>query len=74
MISLVTMTTSPLLVVPVVADDLGVSRMTVYRLIRSGRLPAVRLGTGDRRGQMIRVRAADLERFIATREAESCPQ
>jgi Helix-turn-helix domain len=45
----------------------------MYRLIRSGRLPHLRFGTGsDARRQIVRIRAADLERWIADSEAESC--
>lgn len=42
-----------------VADDLRVSTMTVYRLIRRGELPAVRVGRN------YRVRPEDLERYLA---------
>jgi excisionase family DNA binding protein len=48
-----------LLSISEVADSCGVSGSTVRRLIRSGRLPALRVG-----GQ-IRVEARDLERFFA---------
>lgn len=41
-----------------VADNLRVSTMTVYRLIRSGELPAVRVGRN------YRVRAQDLENYL----------
>lgn len=41
-----------------VADNLRVSTMTVYRLIRSGELPAVRVGRN------YRVRAEDLENYL----------
>lgn len=41
-----------------VADQLRVSTMTIYRLIRSGELPAVRVGRN------YRVRAGDLERYL----------
>lgn len=41
-----------------VADDLRVSTMTVYRLIRSGALPAVRVGRN------YRVRRADLVAYL----------
>jgi excisionase family DNA binding protein len=41
-----------------VADRLRVSTMTVYRLIRRGELPAVRVGRN------YRVRSDDLERFL----------
>ncbi len=69
-----TLTRSPFLTVPDVAAELRVDRATVYRLIRSGRLPHVRFRTGDdAKRQIVRIRAADLERFIADREAESWP-
>jgi excisionase family DNA binding protein len=42
-----------------VAEDLRVSTMTVYRLIRRGELPAVRVGRN------YRVRLADLETYLA---------
>lgn len=42
-----------------VADQLRVSTMTIYRLIRRGELPAVRVGRN------YRVRATDLERYLA---------
>jgi excisionase family DNA binding protein len=48
-----------LLSIPEVADTCGVSGSTVRRLIRAGRLPALRVG-----GQ-IRVEARDLEWFFA---------
>jgi excisionase family DNA binding protein len=69
-----TLTTSPFLTVPDVAAELRVDRGTVYRLVRSGRLPHVRFGTGtDAKRQIVRIRAADFERFIADREMDSCP-
>ncbi|HEX3330165.1 MAG TPA: helix-turn-helix domain-containing protein [Gaiellales bacterium] len=69
------MNTDPLLkflTVPRVAAELDVDKATVYRLIAAGELPCVRLGSGARRGQLLRVRAGDLERWIADREAKSC--
>lgn len=42
-----------------VADQLRVSTMTIYRLIRRGELPAVRVGRN------YRVRAADLDAYLA---------
>jgi excisionase family DNA binding protein len=42
-----------------VAEDLRVSTMTVYRLIRRGELPAVRVGRN------YRVRLGDLEAYLA---------
>lgn len=44
-----------------VADVLGISRTAAYRLM-GNELPAVRFG-----GNTVRVRLADLERFIASR-------
>jgi excisionase family DNA binding protein len=41
-----------------VADQLRVSTMTIYRLIRRGELPAVRVGRN------YRVRASDLDRYL----------
>lgn len=42
-----------------VADQLRVSTMTIYRLIRRGELPAVRVG------RTYRVRATDLDAYLA---------
>lgn len=42
-----------------VAEQLRVSTMTIYRLIRGGELPAVRVGRN------YRVPVADLERYLA---------
>lgn len=42
-----------------VAEQLRVSTMTVYRLIRGGDLPAVRVGRN------YRVRARDLDAFLS---------
>ncbi len=44
------------------AARLGLSRSSVYRKVRSGELPAVRLG---RRGTSLRVRPEALERWIS---------
>lgn len=52
--------TPQLLTAAEVADRLRVSTMTVYRLIRRGDLPAVRVGRN------YRVRAVDLEGYLAT--------
>lgn len=41
-----------------VAERMRVSKMTVYRLIKSGKLPAVRIGKG------YRVREEDLESYL----------
>lgn len=50
--------TDTLLTAAEVADELRVSTMTIYRLIRSGELPAVRVGRN------YRVRARDLETYL----------
>jgi excisionase family DNA binding protein len=42
-----------------VADQLRVSNMTVYRLVQSGQLPAVRVG------RSYRIREEDLDRYLA---------
>lgn len=47
-----------------VADRLRVSTMTVYRLIRSGELPAVRVGRN------YRVREADLAAYLEAQIVE----
>lgn len=47
-----------LLTVAEVAEMLRVSTMTVYRLIRTGEMPAVRVG------RSYRVRHDDLERYL----------
>jgi excisionase family DNA binding protein len=48
----------PLLTVNEVADQLRVSTMTIYRLIRRGELPAVQVGRN------YRVRASAIERYL----------
>lgn len=42
-----------------VAEQLRVSNMTVYRLVQSGQLPAVRVG------RSYRIRAEDVDRYLA---------
>jgi excisionase family DNA binding protein len=49
----------PLLTVAEVARTLRVSNMTVYRLIKAGALPALRVGKN------YRIREADLQAFLA---------
>jgi excisionase family DNA binding protein len=49
------------LTVAEVAGQLRVSTMTVYRLIRSGELPAARIG------RSYRLRPADVDSFLAQR-------
>ena len=51
----------PFLTVAEVAAMLRVSNMTVYRLIKSGELPAVRVGKG------YRIRESELQRFLEER-------
>ena len=53
--------TGALLTVAEVASGMRVSNMTVYRLIKSGELPAVRVGKG------YRIRESDLRRFLEDR-------
>lgn len=53
-----------LLTVAEVADLLRVSAMTVYRLIRSGELPAVRVGRN------YRVRRRDLDSYLEQQVVE----
>ena len=50
-----------LLTVAEVASGMRVSNMTVYRLIKSGELPAVRVGKG------YRIRESELQRFLEER-------
>lgn len=50
-----------LLTVREVAAAMRVSTMTVYRLIRDGQLPAIRVG------KHFRIRAADVDAFLAAR-------
>jgi excisionase family DNA binding protein len=56
--------TDRLLTAAEVADDLRVSTMTVYRLIRRGELPAVRVGRN------YRVRVADLETYLSSQTVD----
>ena len=50
----------PLLTVAEIAAVLRVSNMTVYRLIKAGELPALRVGKN------YRIRTDDLDAFLAT--------
>ena len=54
-------TTGRLFTVAEVASVMRVSNMTVYRMIRSGELPALRVGKG------YRIFESDLERFLEGR-------
>ncbi|WP_254126827.1 helix-turn-helix domain-containing protein [Aquihabitans sp. G128] len=47
------------------ADELRVSTMTVYRLIKAEQLPATRVG------KSLRIREDDVERFLAGRYTEA---
>ena len=51
----------PLLTVGEVAGIMRVSNMTVYRLIKSGQLPAIRVGKN------YRIRRGDIERYLNDR-------
>ena len=57
--------TGPLMTVAEVAEVLRVSTMTVYRLIKAGELPALRVGKN------YRIRAGDLETYLATGEVRA---
>ena len=54
-----------LLTVSEVASAMRVSNMTVYRLIKNGELPAVRVGKN------YRLRETDLERFLEERSVRT---
>ena len=54
-----------LLTVSEVASAMRVSNMTVYRLIKSGELPAVRVGKN------YRLRETDLEHFLEERSVRT---
>lgn len=51
----------PLLTVSEVAATMRVSNMTVYRLIKSGQLPAIRVGKN------YRIRESDMNRYLSER-------
>jgi len=51
----------PLLTVGEVARTMRVSNMTVYRLVKSGQLPAIRVGKN------YRIRRTDVERYLNER-------
>lgn len=51
----------PLLTVGEVAQLMRVSNMTVYRLIKSGQLSAIRVGKN------YRIRRSDIERYLSDR-------
>ncbi|HEX6331927.1 MAG TPA: helix-turn-helix domain-containing protein [Actinomycetota bacterium] len=53
-----------LLTVAEVAATMRVSNMTVYRLIKSGDLPAIRVGKN------YRIRESDMDRYLEQRQVE----
>ncbi|MEJ5913890.1 helix-turn-helix domain-containing protein [Pseudokineococcus sp. 1T1Z-3] len=62
------LTDGPLMTVAEVAEELRVSRMTVYRLIERGELPAVRVG------RSYRVPTAAAAAFLAASRTAPAPQ
>ena len=54
-----------LLTVAEVAEAMRVSNMTIYRLIKSGQLPAVRVGKN------YRIRESDVDRYLSERFVRS---
>ena len=54
-----------LLTVAEVADTMRVSNMTIYRLIKSGELPALRVGKN------YRIRQSDVQRFLEDRSVRT---
>jgi excisionase family DNA binding protein len=54
-----------LLTVGEVADAMRVSNMTIYRLIKSGQLAAVRVG------KSYRIRESDVNRYLAERSVRT---
>ncbi|MGH9023861.1 MAG: helix-turn-helix domain-containing protein [Acidimicrobiia bacterium] len=59
------MSESALLVVREVAELMRVSRMTVYRLIRAGDLPAIRVGRN------LRIRQGDVAAYLEARSVQA---
>ena len=57
----------PLLTVGEVATLMRVSNMTVYRLIKSGQLSAIRVGKN------YRIRRSDIERYLTERAVHVTP-
>ena len=58
-----------LLTVAEVAERLGVSRVTAYRLVQSGILPAYRVGPNDAAGPL-RVNARELDEWLDSRRTD----
>ena len=57
--------TNRFLTVAEVADELRVSTMTVYRLIKSEQLPATRVG------KSLRIRRNDVDRYLERRYTDA---
>jgi excisionase family DNA binding protein len=53
---------TPLLTVRQVAEELQIGKTTTFRLLASGAIPSIRIG-----GKLLRVRRADLDRWLAER-------
>ena len=51
----------PMRTVGYVADLLGVSKMTIYRLVENGDLPAIIIGK-----RTIRIRQSDIDKYLTT--------
>ncbi len=56
--SLTPVATDKLLTIPETAEALRVSRVTVYRLVSNGSLPAARVG------QQLRIHESDLREYV----------
>ena len=54
-----------LLTVGEVAGTMRVSNMTVYRLIKSGQLPAIRVGKN------FRIRESDVDKYLSERSVKA---
>ena len=54
-------TGDPMRTVGYVADLLGVSKMTIYRLVENGDLPAIIIGK-----RTIRIRQSDIDKYLTT--------
>jgi excisionase family DNA binding protein len=51
-------------------EILGLKRSCVYRMLRSGELPAVRVAAGERK-LSLRVRPSQLERWLKARQVSN---
>lgn len=54
-----------LLTVPQAANRLGISRSTLYLLLRNGDITAIKIG------RSVRIAVAELERWIAAKQQEA---